>query len=235
MYDEALDNLKSMGGNCEGIPIDNQPVPPGCPTLDELRHWREEVLAPELEQCMASASSEKDGRACHCALSRKLVARYAELSEREACGTMYDEALDNLKWMERWQCTTWPSLPEGVHLPSDMKEIIDKFLRSGASGNVTWPSLPEGEQLQSDTKEIIDKFLRSVANGNVTPATPSIDNQPVPGQPGDAPSEAPSPQATSKTTTRPPADAEAAKEKDGVAQLSLLLPTLLTLVRAWGC
>jgi len=196
-------------------PIDNQPAPPECPTLDELRHWREEALAPEFEQCMASAtSSEKDVRACHCALSRKLVAHYADLSEREACGTMYDEVLEDLKWMERAQCEDgpidnlvpphfvevlrWIMNEPGAELPPDLGAgpLMDtlQFLRSVASGNVTWPSLPEGVQLPPDTKEI-----------------------------------------TSKTTTRPPADAEAAKEKDGVAQLSLLLPTLLTLVRAWGC
>jgi len=75
------------------------PEPLPCPQLDSLAHWREQVLVPEMHQCMASASSTKDIDACICVFYGQMVARYTELSEREACGTMYDQPLEKLKSM----------------------------------------------------------------------------------------------------------------------------------------
>merc|ERR1719296_465724 len=110
---DTLQFLRSIASGRVTWPIDDTapvPAPPVCQTLDELAHWRDEVPFPEFNQCLASASSEKDERACHCAISRKLVAhyaeaRYAESSEREGCGTMYNEGLETLKSMESASCS----------------------------------------------------------------------------------------------------------------------------------
>jgi len=93
-YDELVRRKRSAELSCSAH-IAPPAAPAPCP--QDVVHWREQVLVPQLEHCMASASSMKDAEACNCDFFGQMVKRYTDLTEREACGTMYDEPLERLK------------------------------------------------------------------------------------------------------------------------------------------